>query len=149
MQLTRVQSRMHEVEATRSAIENETLADTETILHRLRSTEGSKLASLQADYDTLATDIAAIDGFYQALQAYQPGPLGLNASASNAASLLTATSSSSTERLQLSDPYDTSVALEFMRAYPQICAEADRLTTKPVKVEVNIHIMCMSRTPRA
>lgn len=126
VQLTRVQSRMSEVSAARSAIESETLADTESILHRLRSTEAAKLSMLQGDADACLTDLAAIDNFYSALQSYQPAML-----AQSGFSHATAAGSD-----LAGSPYDSRQALEFMRVYPELCAEADRLGSRHVKTEV-------------
>jgi len=136
--LTRVQARMGEVSAARNTIENETVADTEAILHKLRSAEAAKLAVLQADADALSTDVAAIDNFYTALQSYQPatapgegvaGGAGTGAGGGGAASALAGAIPAS---------YDTRQALEFMRVYPELCAEADRLAAKSVKSEVDV-----------
>jgi hypothetical protein len=38
------------------------------------------------------------------------------------------------------------LALDFMRAYPELCAEADRLTAKPVRTD--LHAMMMERALR-
>ena len=118
-QLARVQSRMGEVAAAREAIEAETLADMEAVLHRLRSAEGGKFAVLQRDADVLMGDISATDAFYSALTSFQPqGPGGGGGAAPGL--------------------YDPATALAFMRAYPELCAEADRLAVKHVRGEVDV-----------
>jgi hypothetical protein len=110
LQASTVESRAAEVVACRAAIEKETLADTESVLHRLRAAESAKLSSLQADLDALRTDMAAIDRFYASLRTFQPHD-----------------SSATDEQTR---------SLQFMRAYPDLCAEADRLVAKPVKTVV-------------
>jgi hypothetical protein len=140
-QLARVQARRHEVSAARQAIEGETLADAEAVLHRLRVAEGGKHQQLQADADTLQTDIAAIDAFYSGLLRFQ------QPAASNSLSTVTGLP------LPLGDTsagmgggmgseggalYDPAVALDFMRAYPELCAEADRLSAKGLKAELAV-----------
>jgi len=117
-QLARVQSRMGEVAASREAIESETLADMEAVLHRLRAAEAGKFAVLQKDADVLMSDINATDAFYSALTSFQPN----NSGGGEPASAL----------------YDPATALQFMRAYPELCAEADRLAVKPVRTEVDV-----------
>ncbi len=134
-QLAKVQTRMGEVTSAREAIEAETFADAEAILHRLRAAEASKMAVLQHDADTLVTDVAAIDGFYSALTSFQPN------SAAGAASLLGTASTAQQQGMGAVDAgalYDPHVALDFMRAYPELCAEADRLVGKAVKTEVDV-----------
>lgn len=118
-QLARVQSRMGEVAGSREAIESETLADMEAILHRLRAAEAGKFAVLQKDADVLMSDINSTDAFYSALTSFQPNSTG---GGMDTASAL----------------YDPSTALQFMRAYPELCAEADRLSMKPVRTEVDV-----------
>jgi len=123
-QLARVQSRMGEVAASREAIESETLADMEAVLHRLRAAEAGKFAVLQKDADVLMSDINSTDAFYSALTSFQPnstGGGGGGGGMDTAAAL-----------------YDPSTALQFMRAYPELCAEADRLSVKPVRTEVDV-----------
>lgn len=142
-----VQSRASEVTACRSAIENETLADTEAILHRLRAAEAAKMSVLQADADALATDIGAIDRFYSTLQAYAPQPLAAGSSSAGAAATTAAAGGAggappppppSAASGTSGSPYgNPTTALDFMRAYPELCAEADRLSSKPHKLEVS------------
>jgi hypothetical protein len=142
--LARVQGRAAEVASMREAIEAETLADSEAILHRLRAEEGAKQAILQRDADVLMSDIASIDRFYAALTSYQPsqsaaaaglaagGPGGAAAvpNGGGAGGLVATT--------PLGALYDPGLALEFNRAYPELCAEADRLTGKPIKTDVEV-----------
>jgi hypothetical protein len=120
-QLARVQSRMGEVAAAREAIEAETLADMEAVLHRLRSAEAGKFAVLQRDADVLMGDISATDAFYSALTSFHAPGGGGGAGALPPPGL-----------------YDPATALAFMRAYPELCAEADRLAVKPVRQDVDV-----------
>ena len=122
-QLARVQARLGEVTAAREAVEAETLADAEAVLHRLRAAEAAKFAGLQKDAEALVADIAATDGFYGALTSFQP-----QAGAGEAGGAAAA----------LGGLYDPAVALQFMRAYPELCAEADRLSAKTIKAEVDV-----------
>lgn len=148
LQLARVQGRQAEVAAAREAIEAETLADTEAILHRLRAVEASKQAVLTRDAEVLVGDIMAIDRFYGVLTSYQPriagGGGGVPAAASSPATagdgglLSPASSTAIATSTGLGSLYDPSLALEFMRAYPELCAEADRLTGKGVKGDVDV-----------
>jgi hypothetical protein len=125
VQLARVQGRAAEVASVREAVEAETLADTEAILHRLRAVESTKQAIMQRDADVLVGDITSIDRFYAALTSYQPTqssfPGAAGGDAGGGGSAL----------------YDPALALEFMRAYPELCAEADRLTGKPIKTDLD------------
>ena len=123
-QLARVQSRMGEVAAAREAIEAETLADMEAVLHRLRSAEAGKFAVLQRDADVLMGDISATDAFYSALTSFQPQNGAGGGGGAGA--------------LPPPGLYDPATALAFMRAYPELCAEADRLAVKPVRQEVDV-----------
>jgi hypothetical protein len=130
---------MGEVAASRSAIERETLADCEGVLHRLRAAEAAKLASLQGDADALAADVAAVDAFYAALQRHQPPPAGPSAVAAAAAGGGAGGEGggySAAGGYSGNGGYSAAVAVEFMRAYPQLCAEADRLQAKGIKAEV-------------
>ena len=127
-QLARVQSRMGEVAAAREAIESETLADMEAVLHRLRAAEAGKFAVLQKDADVLMSDITSTDAFYAALTSFHPSAgaqqqqqHGAPPPAPDSAAL-----------------YDPSTALQFMRAYPELCAEADRLSVKPLRTDVDV-----------
>jgi hypothetical protein len=142
MQLARVQSRAEDVARTREAIEAETLADTEAVLHRLRAVESSKQAILQHDAEGLASDIATIDRFYAALTSYQPQNNNgmIPQSTSNAGAGATAISSGGAPPPPppSSPLYDTHLALDFMRAYPELCAEADRLTAKTVRQDIDV-----------
>ena len=56
-QMRYVQARTEEVQSMRRAIERETVADTEAILHRLRSQEQFKLSLLSHDMTQLQHDI--------------------------------------------------------------------------------------------
>lgn len=134
--LARVQSRSEEVAAAREAIEAETLTDAEAILHRLRAAESAKQAVLQRDAEVLAGDMGAIDRFYASLTSFQPNS---SSSASLSASMGMGGPSGDTSQALVAaagggapGTYDPATALEFMRAYPELCAEADRLTAKPV-----------------
>lgn len=129
-QLARVQSRMAEVSGAREAIESETLADTEAVLHRLRSAEAQKFASLSKDSESLVSDVGSIDAFYGALTSFQPqfaAGAGAGASATGSA-----------DAAALAGLYDPALALQFMRAYPELCAEADRLSVKSIKTDVDV-----------
>ena len=64
-QMRYVQARTEEVQSMRRAIERETVADTEAILHRLRSQEQFKLSLLNHDMAQLQHDIDEIDAFNQ------------------------------------------------------------------------------------
>jgi hypothetical protein len=130
-QLARVQSRMGEVAAAREAIESETLADMEAVLHRLRAAEAGKFAVLQKDADVLMSDITSTDAFYAALTSFQPSQQQQQQQAppqqhfgapdAGAAAL-----------------YDPATALQFMRAYPELCAEADRLSVKAIRTDCDV-----------
>ena len=120
-QLARVQARLSEVASAREAIESETLADAEAVLHRLRSVEAQKYAVLQKDADALVSDIASTDAFYGALTSFQPQMANFN-----------------TDVAAYGNLYDPAVALQFMRAYPELCAEADRLSAKNIKSNVDV-----------
>jgi hypothetical protein len=128
-QLARVQSRMGEVAAAREAIESETLADMEAVLHRLRAAEAGKFAVLQKDADVLMGDIASTDAFYAALTSFHPSHAQAQAQAFSGAG------GGPPDSAAL---YDPSTALQFMRAYPELCAEADRLSVKPLRTEVDV-----------
>lgn len=133
-----VEARASEVAACRAAIEKETLADTEGVLHRLRAAEAGKMASLSTDLDALRADMAAIDRFYASLRAHQPQNGALGASAAGAAAAATgAASGVPSAGAGALDDAERSAALTFMRAYPDLCAEADRLIAKPVKTGVS------------
>lgn len=140
-QASLVEARAGEIAACRSAIERETLADTEAVLHRLRAAESSKLAVLQSDLDALRADVSAIDRFYASLRTHQPGQPAIP----NAAAAPLAAAASTTGGATPMAPAaaigggvdDSERALRFMRAYPDLCAEADRLIVKPVKTAVS------------
>ena len=68
-QMRFVRARAEEVQSVRRAIERETLADTESILHRLRGAEALKLSLLKHDMDQLQHDVDEIDGFATTLKA--------------------------------------------------------------------------------
>jgi hypothetical protein len=141
MQLARVQSRAEDVARTREAIEAETLADTEAVLHRLRAVESSKQAILQHDAEGLASDIATIDRFYAALTSYQPqnnGSLQPSLSSGAGATVSAPGGGGPSPPSTTSPLYDTHLALDFMRAYPELCAEADRLTAKAVRQDIDV-----------
>jgi hypothetical protein len=147
-QLSRVTARLGEVAAARAGIEAHTLADAEAVLHRLRAAEAGKAAALERDADVLAGDIAAIDAFYAALTRFQPSlaggegvPAGELGGAGGVGMGMGATSSTSAAApAAASSPpsavYNAPLALEFMRAYPELCAQADRLGAKAIKGEV-------------
>jgi hypothetical protein len=120
-QLARVQARLAEVSAAREAIESETLADAEAILHRLRAAEAQKYAVLSKDADALVNDVSATDAFYGALTSFQPQVAG-----------------GAPHDAPISGLYDPAVALQFMRAYPELCAEADRLSAKAIKTDLDV-----------
>ena len=57
----------------RRAIERETIADTEAILHRLRSVEAFKVSLLNHDMTQLQHDIDEIDAFTDEMQGVDNG----------------------------------------------------------------------------
>jgi len=118
-QLARLGARREEVASARRAIERETLADSESVLHRLRSAEALKQSLLAHEADAIAADVRAIDGFTSALMSVAPAagaPPG-SAPAGEA---------------------DHGRALGFMRAYPELCADADRLLARPMRTEIEV-----------
>jgi hypothetical protein len=135
--LARVQARAGDVAGAREAIERETLADAEATLHRLRASESAKQAVLGRDAETLAGDMAAIDRFYAALTSFQPHAAS-SAESAGAAELSAAMSGMGLGPGSMLHMYDPATALEFMRAYPELCAEADRLTGKAIKGEIDV-----------
>lgn len=135
-----VEARASEVAACRAAIEKETLADTEGVLHRLRAAEAGKMSSLSTDLDALRSDMSAIDRFYASLRAHQPqsGALGSSAAGAAAMTANAAAGAPPPAGAGALDDAERSAALAFMRAYPDLCAEADRLIAKPVKTAIEI-----------
>jgi hypothetical protein len=153
-QLARLRSRAEEVAAARRSVERETMADTEAILHRLRSAEALKASLLRHDMDVLAGDVAAIDRFAADLSSHASGgPQDTAAAAAtggaasdSGAAVQTLANRSSTGMMVsgqgmggvLSGDVHPPRALGFMRQYPALCSEADRLLAKPVKQEVGV-----------
>lgn len=121
-QMARVHARVEAVQNARRAIERETMSDAEAILHRLRSAEAVKLSVLQHDMDTLRLDVEGIDGFHTKFSKHWPRAVvprdGLGEPGS---------------RFDRPDQ-----AVDFMRAYPDLVAEADRLLGKPLKTDIDV-----------
>lgn len=140
-QLSRLAARRAEVQAARESIERATMADTEAILHRLRSTEALKLSQLAREAESIAGDVRAIDGFIGAL-APHAAARERSAGAAHASMNSSAGARDAVEALARgtgSGSEDSSqAALTFMRAYPALCAEADRLLAVKVPTEVTV-----------
>jgi hypothetical protein len=117
-QLSRIGARREEVASARRAIERETLADSEAVLHRLRSAEALKQSFLAHEGEHLAEDIRAIDAFSQHLAELAP----------------TVGEGEPDTRSSV----EPRVALSFMRAYPELCADADRLLARPIKTSIDV-----------
>ena len=144
-QLARLRSRAEEVAAARRSVERETMADTEAILHRLRSAEALKQSILRHDMDVLAGDIAAIDRFAGDLSSHGGSPAADAAAASgeqegNAVQTLANRGTVQGQGLQqvASGGVQPQRALGFMREYPALCSEADRLLAKHVKQDITV-----------
>lgn len=131
--LAKLRSRSEEVSASCRAVERETLADTEAILHRLRSAAALKQSLLRHDMDTLAADVAAIDRFAASLAAHSSGR-----SPTQAGDSIGTLAGRGVSALGATGEVAPSTALDFMREYPGLCSEADRLLSKPVKEEVPV-----------
>jgi hypothetical protein len=127
-QLARLGARREDVAAARRAVERETLADSEAVLHRLRSAEGLKQSLLAHDAARLAGDVEALDAFTARLLEVVPeaSPAELDAGGSM---------TTAGDALSSVDP---TRALSFMRSYPELCADADRLLARPVKTDIEV-----------
>ena len=121
-QMRYVQARTEEVQSMRRAIERETVADTEAILHRLRSQEQFKLSLLNHDMAQLQHDIDEIDAFNEELRGGRGAQGGSKSSANGGGDFGTASS------------VITGAATARGR-YLETCAEAERIIGKPFKTE--------------
>jgi len=148
-QLARLRSRAEEVAAARRSVERETMADTEAMLHRLRSAEALKQSILRHDMDVLAGDIAAIDRFAGDLSSHSAvaGSEAAGAAAGDhdgTSAVQTLANRGHTmvqgQGLQqlVSGGVQPQRALGFMREYPALCSEADRLLAKHVKQDIAV-----------
>jgi len=127
-QMRFVRARAEEVQSVRRAIERETLADTETILHRLRGAEALKLSLLKHDMDQLQHDVDEIDGFAKMLKADTlNNSLSSNSNSKN--------NNSNNNNIGL----DHSVLPMSTRSkYLEMCAEAERIVNKPFKTSIDV-----------
>jgi hypothetical protein len=127
-QMRFVRARAEEVQSVRRAIERETLADTETILHRLRGAEALKLSLLKHDMDQLQHDVDEIDGFAKMLKADTlNNSLSSNSNSKN--------NNSNNNNIGL----DHSVLPMSTRSkYLEMCAEAERIVSKPFKTSIDV-----------
>ena len=116
-----VRARAEEVQSVRRAIERETLADTEAILHRLRGAEALKLSLLKHDMDQLQHDVDEIDGFAKMVKADSINNGGSNGSNSN-------NNNSSNSGMPMST----------RSKYLEMCAEAERIANKPFKTSIDV-----------
>jgi len=120
-QMRFVRARAEEVQSVRRAIERETLADTEAILHRLRGAEALKLSLLKHDMDQLQHDVDEIDGFAKMVKADSINNGGSNGSNSN-------NNNSSNSGMPMST----------RSKYLEMCAEAERIANKPFKTSIDV-----------
>jgi hypothetical protein len=121
-QMRHVQGRTEEVQSVRRAIERETIADTEAILHRLRSVEAFKLSLLNHDMTQLQHDIDEIDAFSDEMQGVDNG---------------VTTSASGPRQSTFTDPAAGVVTAR--GRYLETCAEAERIINKPFKATTAVH----------
>ena len=122
-QMRHVQARTEEVQSVRRAIERETIADTEAILHRLRSVEAFKLSLLNHDMTQLQHDIDEIDAFGDEMRGVDSGKK-------------TARTAHSTHLF--ADPSTTGATTARGR-YLETCAEGERIIQKPYKATTEVH----------
>jgi hypothetical protein len=113
-QMRFVRARAEEVQSVRRAIERETLADAEAILHRLRGAESLKLSLLKHDMDQLQHDLDEIENFALMLKRDS------------------ATSSNGTNAT------DGSLLISTRSRYLEMCAEAERIASKPFKTSIDV-----------
>ncbi|KAA0177151.1 hypothetical protein FNF27_01481 [Cafeteria roenbergensis] len=121
-QLVRIAAMREEVASARRAVERETLADSEAVLHRLRSAEALKQSLLAHDAERLASDVQAMDAF--AARLADVAPASGDAGAESGAGAAVAP--------------DYGRALSLMRVYPELCADADRLLARPLKTDIEV-----------
>ena len=112
-QMRFVRARAEEVQSVRRAIERETLADAEAIIHRLRGAESLKLSLLKHDMDQLQHDLDEIDGFAAIMKRD-----------SNTAKSGTMNADGS--------------ALSTRSRYLEMCAEAERIANKNFKTTIDV-----------
>ena len=112
-QMRFVRARAEEVQSVRRAIERETLADAEAIVHRLRGAESLKLSLLKHDMDQLQHDLDEIDGFAAIMKRD-----------SNTAKSGTMNADGS--------------ALSTRSRYLEMCAEAERIANKNFKTTIDV-----------
>ena len=142
-QMRHVQARTEEVQSVRRAIERETIADTEAILHRLRSVEAFKLSLLNHDMTQLQHDIDEIDSFSNEMHGVDGGSGGSSLSGISKGS--SSSSSSSSSRSSSSNPYGAMHSLSSTGAttargrYLETCAEGERIVQKPYKATTEVH----------
>ena len=115
-QMRHVQARTEEIQSVRRAIERETIADTEAILHRLRSVEAFKLSLLNHDMTQLQHDIDEIDAFSDEMHGVDSGILRKSNFADSSSGATTARG-----------------------RYLETCAEAERVINKPFKATTEVH----------
>lgn len=112
-QMRFVRARAEEVQSVRRAIERETLADAEAILHRLRGAESLKLSLLKHDMDQLQHDLDEIENFAIMLKRDSASPS--NGGNATDGSLISTRS-----------------------RYLEMCAEAERIASKPFKTAIDV-----------
>ena len=115
-QMRFVRARAEEVQSVRRAIERETLADTESILHRLRGAEALKLSLLKHDMDQLQHDVDEIDGFASTLKADSLNGVGKGGDVIN----------------------NSAIPVSTRSRYLEMCAEAERIANKPFKTSIDV-----------
>lgn len=135
--LARAAARRESLASERRAIERETVADCEAILHRLRSAEALRASLLDHGAQLVSGDVRAIDQFSAKLRQAAPAafggsvPGGPDQSLDGSGGVLAPSQQSA--RLGLGGAaQQAGEALQFLRGYPELCADADRLLAKPV-----------------
>ena len=125
--MSKIKSKQSEISERRASIEREIMADVEAMLHRLRSAEAHKQSVLQHEMDSVAGDISAIDNFSQEFAKLAFAPTSVE----NQSELVHRLADPQTTSEELkNNPPPTNKLLQFMRAYPGLCSEADRLVNK-------------------
>jgi len=130
--LARAAARREALASERRAVERETVAECESILHRLRSAESLRASLLDHGAQLVAGDVRAIDGFSSKLRRAAPaafgGPLSGGRSDGEAMGDVLSPHGHGMEGAAA----QAGQALSFLRGYPELCADADRLLAKPV-----------------
>jgi len=138
-QMRHVQGRTEEVQSVRRAIERETIADTEAILHRLRSVEAFKVSLLNHDMTQLQHDIDEIDAFTDEMQGVDNGTTATTTNNTNINSNTNSNTNTNTSNPSSFMNSQITGATTARGRYLETCAEAERIINKPFKATTEVH----------